>query len=97
MTTNLGSSDTRQDVEEYWRRRLEESQVRYRKATEHYRKLLQEQPKGAPYNPNGALALARQAESQALADHTRLLRIFTQLTVYGQIPNHQSVIGPDGV
>jgi hypothetical protein len=97
MTTNLGSSDTRQEVEDYWRLRLEETQVRYREATGHYRKLLQEQPKGTPYNPNGALALARQAESQALAEYTRLLRIFTRLTANGQMPKHQSVGGSDGL
>ena len=97
MITNLVTSATRREVEDSWRLRLEETHVRYRQATQHYRELLEAQLEATPYNPNGALALARQAESQALSEYVRVLKIFTELTVNGQMPNHQSVGGSDGV
>ena len=96
MTTNLGSSDTRQEVEDYWRLRLEETQVRYGEAKEQYRKFLQAQPDGRPQSPS-ALELARQAESQARVEFTRVLRIFTDLTVNGRMPEERSVSGSNGV
>jgi hypothetical protein len=87
------ASITRQALEDSWRLRLEETQVRYREATEQYRKLLQAQSDGRPLNPDGALALARHAESQALADYMRVLQIFTELTVNGKMPQTRSVAG----
>jgi hypothetical protein len=90
-------SATRQMLEDSWRLRLEEARVRYRKATDQYRKVLQDQPDGRLHNPNGALALARQAESEALAEYTRVLRAFTGLTVNGKIPEGRSVAGSNGL
>jgi CheY-like chemotaxis protein len=88
---------TRQMLEESWRLRLEETQVYYREATDQYRKLLQAQPDGTPYDRNGALALARQAQSKALAEYTRVLRVFTELTVKGKIPEERPVAESNGV
>jgi hypothetical protein len=42
---------TRQTLEDSWRLRLEETQARYQKATEWYRRLLQEQLDATPYDP----------------------------------------------
>jgi hypothetical protein len=97
MIANIASSITRQELEDLWRSRLEETQVRYREATEQYRKLLQAQPDGRPLNPDAALALARHAKSQALADYMRVLRMFTELTVNGKMPEARSVAGSNDV
>lgn len=80
---------TRETLEDFWRLRVEETQARYHKATGHYRRLLQEQPGGTPHDPTGGLALARQAESEALAEYIRVLRAFTDLTVNGKIPEER--------
>jgi hypothetical protein len=84
-TTNAESGATRQTMEDSWRERLEETQARYQKATEQYRRLLQEQPRGSS-NLDGPLAFARQQEAEALAEYTRVLRLFTDLTVKGKMP-----------
>jgi hypothetical protein len=97
MIANLASSITRQDLEDLWRLRLEETQVRYREATEQYRKVLQGQADGRALNPDAALALARHAKSQALADYMRVLRMFTELTVNGKMPEVRSVAGSNDV
>lgn len=89
MGTNTSSFSTREEMEDFWRRGLTETEFRYRETTAQYRKLLQEQPDGKPHDPNGALALARIAQSEALADYARVLRIFTDLTVHGKIPEGQ--------
>ncbi len=79
----------RQKLEE-WRLKLQEAKERYHAATALYRKILQERPEGRAPSPNDSLARARQAESQSLAEYTRVLRIFTELTVHGKAPEEQS-------
>jgi len=76
----------RHELEEAWRRRLEQTLHQYRGATTEYRKLLQEEPDGRPPSPDSALARARQAESEALMEYSRVLRIFTDLTIHGKSP-----------
>lgn len=93
----LNVSATRQMLEESWRLRVEETRARYNKATEHYRHLLQQQPERAQREANGSLALARKAESEALAEYSRVLRTFTELTVNGKIPEQQPAAGSSGV
>jgi hypothetical protein len=95
--TRFKTSATRHTLEDCWRLRLEGTEAHYRKATERYRKLLREQPDGAALNPSGAVALARQAESEALAEYTRVLRIFTELTVNGKVQDDHSVAGSNGL
>jgi CheY-like chemotaxis protein len=79
----------REDLEEIWRAKLEEARLRYNAATGEYRKLLGKTPGGSPPSPDSALARARQIESEALAEYSRLLRIFTELTVDGKPPEEQ--------
>ena len=90
-------SATRQTLEDSWLLRLEEAQARYQKATERYRRLLQGQPDGTSRDPRGVLALARQAESQALAEYSRILRAFTDLTVNGKVPEERSAAHSDSL
>jgi len=87
----------RRTLEDSWRQRLEEARADYKKATDQYRKLLHDQPGGTRHSPNGALALARLAESEALAEYIRALRVFTELTVNGKMPEDRSAAGSDGL
>ena len=88
---NVPSSVTGKKLEDSWRLRLEEIHLRYQEASQQYGTLLQAQPDGGPFNPDGALAVARHAESRALAEYTRTIRVFTELTVKGKIPEERSV------
>jgi CheY-like chemotaxis protein len=80
---------TRQELEDTWRSKLEEAQLRYKASTKEYRRLLAETLGGLPPNPNSALARARQAESEALAEYTQVLRMFNELVVHGKRPEDQ--------
>lgn len=80
----------RPQLEDLWRSKVEQAQLRYKAATEEYRKLLGETPRGVPPAPDSPLALARQVESDALAEFTRVLRVFSQLTIHGKRPEEQS-------
>lgn len=53
--------------------------------------MLEEQSDGATRGPDATDALihARQAESQALAEYTQVLRVFTDLTIHGKAPGEQ--------
>ena len=87
MTTTIAEPGAiRETMEDSWRVRLEETQARYKQATERRSQLPQEQPHGGSSGLNGRFALARQQESEALAEYTRVLRLFTDLTVKGKIP-----------
>ena len=80
------STFERHELEDIWRARLEQSHQRYQEASKEYRKLLLEEPDGLPPSPDSPLARARQAESEALLEHFRVLRIFTDLTIHGKLP-----------
>jgi hypothetical protein len=76
-------TEPRKHLEEQWRLKLEEASSRYKAATRRYRSLLEKQ--------NGAAGLeavfrARTEETQARAEYTRVLKIFTDLTIHGMPP-----------
>src|SRR6266536_3129140 len=77
----------RYQIEEAWRARLEQALERYQAATHAYRKLLREEAGGRPPSPDSPLVQARQAESDALMEYSRVLRIFTHLTIHGTLPD----------
>lgn len=81
---------TRQALEAQWRLRLEVTLRNYRAATKEYRRLLRQQFDGRPPDPTSDLAIARRAESDALMEYSRVLRIFTDLTVHGKLPDQVS-------
>ena len=85
----------RQELEESWRLKLQEAQNRYQVATREYRNVLQEQPEWLTPSADGPVVQTRQAESQALAEYTRVLRVFTDLTVHGKMPDEQGATGSD--
>ena len=74
-------------LQENWRLRTEECRASYTSATQKYRWLLEQEPDGCPPSSNGTLALASQAQSDALAEYSRVLRIFTDLTIHGKLPD----------
>jgi hypothetical protein len=80
---------TRQDLENAWRVRFEMARERYQMASRQYRKLLDGRPEGLIPQHDAPLALAQHAESEALAEYTRILKLFTELTVHDQIPEEQ--------
>ena len=82
-------SRARQDLEDAWRARSEMARARYEMARTRYRKLLEAKPDGPTPPENDPLAFARHAESEALAEYTRVLKIFTDLTLHGRIPEEQ--------
>ena len=88
-STSPEPTPSRQELEDIWRSKLEEAQLHYEAAREEYRKLLRETPDGSP-NPDSPQARACQRESEALAEYTRVLRIFTDLTIHGKRPEKQT-------
>jgi hypothetical protein len=76
----------RQELEESWRLKYQEAHDRYRAASARYRKLLDAKPEGLMPEKNGALAFARQEESEALSEYSRVLKTFTDITVHGFVP-----------
>jgi CheY-like chemotaxis protein len=77
-------------MEDAWRLKLEEAKRRYNAATSEYRKLLGEMPEGSHTTPDDAVWRAREAESEALAEYSRILRVFTRLTVEGRLPEDRA-------
>ena len=80
---------TRRDLEDAWRVRSEMARERYEMASRQYRKLLDEKPEGLIPRHDDPVALARHAESEALAEYSRNVRLFTELIVYGRIPEEE--------
>ncbi len=76
----------RENLENAWRLMLEGKQEKYRTAAEHYTTLLKGLRDGISPNPEDVVAQAREAESLALTEYMRVLRIFTGLTAYGKLP-----------
>ena len=76
---------SRQEIENLWRARLEQARQRYDSAKAQYMLLLGLR-RGSAFGEDQVLAAARQSESAALTEYTRILRIFTELTLYGRLP-----------
>jgi CheY-like chemotaxis protein len=80
----------RQELEETWRSKLEQAQLRYQAATHEYRRLLGETRDGLPPGPDSTVAQARRAESEALSEYSNVLRVFAELVVHGKLPEEQT-------
>jgi hypothetical protein len=89
-------SSARRDLEDAWRVRSEKARERYEGARARYRKLLEERPDGLIARHNAPLALARHEESEALLEYARILKVFTELTLHGRVPEEQSDAKTDG-
>jgi len=86
----------RQDLERDWRFRFVMARERYQTASRRYRKLLREKPEGLTPRHDDPVAIARHEESEALAEYTRILKLFTGLVLYGRIPEEQLAAQANG-
>jgi predicted nucleic acid-binding Zn ribbon protein len=73
---------------ECWRKRVEAARRQYDLTVTQFRKVLAEQKNWPLPAPDGSTAVrkARLQRSAALNEYMRTLRIFTDLTVYGKVP-----------
>ena len=78
---NCSSSMKRQESEETWRQKLDEAYRRYQLSTARSRALLEKAVEGQRHGPDDPLVLARDLESEALAEYSQLLKIVTDLMV----------------
>jgi hypothetical protein len=83
-------------LEDLWRTKLEEAQKKYLDATARYRQLLVASAHGSSSAADSPLAQARQVQSEALAEYTRVLRAFTDLAVNGRVPKEPASPADDG-
>lgn len=89
-------SVARGDLEDVWRVKFEVARARYETAKARCIKLLGAKLDGLIAQPEDELALARRQESEALAEYARILKLFTELTVHGRLPEEHLVNEPDG-
>lgn len=84
--------DQRLELEESWRSRLHAASVRYQAATERYRRMLEAQSDEIALMPASTDAVVRalQEESEARVEYGRILRMFTDLTMYDKFPDGES-------
>jgi hypothetical protein len=80
------STVARRELEGSWRRKLEDAHLRYRTATARYRELLDGEPQARLGSQDDPLVRAWHAESEALGEYKRLLKIFATLTLHGRMP-----------
>jgi hypothetical protein len=91
------SALARHEIVDFWRLKVEEAHERYETASAYYRRLVEEKPKDSVTGPDDKLTQARDAVSETLLEYSRLLRIFTQLTLNGTLPQeHESRNGNGG-
>jgi CheY-like chemotaxis protein len=85
----------RRELEDLWRVKLETAMSEYQCVASAYKSLLEQQGDGTPRSTDAtdALMRARQAQSEALAEYTRVLRTFTDLTIHGKMPEDESAAG----
>ena len=76
----------RQQLEDVWRGRLADAKLRLDFATT-YLNEVKKDFKDATSDGHYAFERAVRAQNVALADYTRILRIFTDLVVHGKIPD----------
>ena len=76
----------RQELEDTWRRRLDETFEVYRAATANCERLLVASSDGRPPGPLSPLSNARRAQSEALQEYARVLHIFSDLVIHGKLP-----------
>jgi CheY-like chemotaxis protein len=88
----------RHELEDVWRVKLDTALSEYRAAATTYTSMLEQQGDGTPLSTDATDALmgARQAQSEALAEYTRVLQTFTDLTIHGKMPEDESAAGSYG-
>ena len=79
----------RQEVEEFWRRRLAEEKARYEVAVTRFQTASEDFRTQHATPPDGGFGvhLAITAESSARREYMRVLRLYTDLLLHGKIPD----------
>jgi hypothetical protein len=77
----------KREMEDIWRERVREARDRYTQAAELFRATW-DKHFDTQMNRDGVPAIqrAREAESRALAEYVRVMKIFANLVISGQIP-----------
>jgi hypothetical protein len=80
---------SRAELEQVWRNRLNDCRVSYDLSAAQCRKILAEQRQFAMPAPDGSFAVRQGLlqESAARNEYIRVLKIFTDLVVHGRIPD----------
>jgi hypothetical protein len=78
-----------QDVEEHWRSCLADAKASYEAAVARFRVASEDFRSRHTPSPDGGfnVHLAIAAESRARKEYMRVLRVFTDLVVYGKVPD----------
>lgn len=84
-----------QDVEELWRGRLAAAKSGYETAVARFRTASEDFRSHHTPSPDGGFSvhLAIAAESSARKEYMRVLRLFTELVLYGKIPDEIDPLG----
>jgi hypothetical protein len=79
----------REELEDRWRKRVTDAKLRLDLARNYVKEVQRDLPRDDIPAPDGDYAYrkALHAENSALAEYKRVLRIFTDLTVNGKIPD----------
>jgi hypothetical protein len=94
----------RKALEELWRSRLNEARLRVELARNFLHEVQRDFQDGTVPQPDGNFAYQRalKAENTALAEYSRILRVYHDLTMAGKIPEesdwprHRAVGNPGG-
>jgi hypothetical protein len=86
--SDTGQKQSLVELSQLWHGRLQIAEDRYILAAAQFQKAIKEQRDGMAPAPDGTLALrkARARESATRREYMRVLRVFTDLTVSGKIP-----------
>jgi len=87
------------DVEELWRSRLAAAKAGYETAVAQFRTASEDFRSNHTPSPDGGFSvhLAIAAESSARKEYMRVLRLFTDLVLYGKIPDDIDPLEKPGV
>lgn len=82
---------TRQELESLWRNRVRDARIRLDFSRSYLDEVRQDRRSGAIPEADGDYAYRRalRADRDALAEFRRVLRIFTELVVHGEVPNEK--------
>jgi len=88
---STGPAPDRIALEDLWRRRLEDAELRLTFARQYLAEVQRDFPSSRRVHSDGAFAYqhALRAETFALAEYKRVLQIFTDLVTHGKIPEEQ--------
>ncbi len=86
-----GPPSTLQEMEDFWRTRLDETRKQYERASVTFRQAAQDFTEKQMPLTDGNLRFRRaiREESAARREYMRALRIFTDLIIHGKIPEDE--------